>query len=197
MSLNNILPVSLTPFIKALCYVDTWLIHRIIHNYLMFCNIFVSPKVLCELSIMYFNSHGHGVDMTIYRFTWSKKSCAKSSYFVFSWRLVTVGFTPIFLCYFISTYCQWISRGALQWRHNERCGVSNPGVSIVYWTVCSDADQRKHRTSASLAFVRGIHRWPVNSPHKGPVTRKMLPFDDVIMRMWWTNHTDYDIITTN
>ena len=27
----------------------------------------------------------------------------------------------------------------------------------------------------------GIHRWPVNSPHKGPVTRKMLPFDDVIM----------------
>ena len=35
--------------------------------------------------------------------------------------------------------------------------------------------------SASLAFVRGIHRWPVNSPHKGPVTRKMFPFDDVIM----------------
>ena len=29
--------------------------------------------------------------------------------------------------------------------------------------------------------VRGIHRWPVNSPHKGPVTRKMFPFDDVIM----------------
>ena len=35
--------------------------------------------------------------------------------------------------------------------------------------------------SASLAFVRGIHRWPVNSPHKGPVTRKMFPFNDVIM----------------
>ena len=32
-----------------------------------------------------------------------------------------------------------------------------------------------------MAFVRGIHRWPVNSPHKGPVTRKMFPFDDVIM----------------
>ena len=29
--------------------------------------------------------------------------------------------------------------------------------------------------------MRGIHRWPVNSPHKGPVTRKMFPFDDVIM----------------
>ena len=33
----------------------------------------------------------------------------------------------------------------------------------------------------SLAFARGMHRWPVNSPHKGPVTRKMFPFDDVIM----------------
>ena len=49
--------------------------------------------------------------------------------------------------------------------------------SIVYW----GADQRKHQSSASLAFVRGIHRWPVNSPHKGSVTRKMFTFDDVIM----------------
>ena len=55
------------------------------------------------------------------------------------------------------------------------------GVSIVYWTVCSRADQRKHQSSASLDFVRGIHQWPVNSRHKGPVTQKMLPFDDVIM----------------
>ena len=55
-------------------------------------------------------------------------------------------------------------------------------VSIVYPTVCSGADKIKHQSSASQAFVRGIHRWPVNSPHKGPVTRKMLPFDDVIMR---------------
>ena len=44
------------------------------------------------------------------------------------------------------------------------------------------ADQRKHQSSSSLAFVRGIHRWPVTSPHKGPVTRKMFPFDDVILR---------------
>ena len=40
---------------------------------------------------------------------------------------------------------------------------------------------KKHQSSASLAFVGGIHRWPVNSPHKGPVTRKMFPFDDVII----------------
>ena len=54
-------------------------------------------------------------------------------------------------------------------------------LAIVYPTVCSDADQRKHQSSASLAFVRGIHREPVNSPHKWPVTRKMFPFHDVIM----------------
>ena len=56
-------------------------------------------------------------------------------------------------------------------------------LTIVYSTVHSDADQRKHQSSASLAFVRGINRWPVNSPHKWPVTRKMFPFDDVIMGM--------------
>ena len=54
-------------------------------------------------------------------------------------------------------------------------------LTIVYSTVYSDADQRKHQSFASLVFVRGIHRGPVNSPHKWPVTRKMFPFDDVIM----------------
>ena len=54
------------------------------------------------------------------------------------------------------------------------------GVSIVYSTVCLGADQRKHQSSASLTFVRGIHQWRVNSPHKGPVTRKTFPFNDVI-----------------
>ena len=58
-------------------------------------------------------------------------------------------------------------------------------LAIVYSTVYSDADQRKHQSSASLAFVRGIHRRPVNSPHKWPVTRKMFPFDDVIMFKWF------------
>ena len=55
-------------------------------------------------------------------------------------------------------------------------------LTIVYSTVyISGPDQTKHQSSASLAFVRGIHRRPVNSPHKWPVTRKMFPFDDVIM----------------
>ena len=54
-------------------------------------------------------------------------------------------------------------------------------LTIIYSTIYLGADQRKHQSSASLAFVWGIHRWQVNSPHKWPVTRKMFPFDDVIM----------------
>ena len=54
-------------------------------------------------------------------------------------------------------------------------------LTIVYSMVYSGADQRKDESSASLAFVWGNHREPVNSPHKWPVTRKMFPFDDVIM----------------
>ena len=61
-------------------------------------------------------------------------------------------------------------------------GSQNTSLTIVYSTVYSDADQRKHQSSASLAFVWGIHRRPVNSPHKWPVTRKIFPFDDVIMK---------------
>ena len=53
--------------------------------------------------------------------------------------------------------------------------------TFVYTTVYSGADNKKHQSFASLAYLRGFQRWPVNSPHKGPVTRKMLPFDDVIM----------------
>ena len=53
--------------------------------------------------------------------------------------------------------------------------------TIVYSTVYSGRNQRKHQNSASLAFVRGINRWPVNSSHKGPVTRKMF-------FIWWRHH---------
>ena len=61
-------------------------------------------------------------------------------------------------------------------------------VSIVSSTVCSRADLRKHQSSASLAFVRRTHRWPVGSPHNGSVTLNVFPFDDVIM---WYQAYDY------
>ena len=53
--------------------------------------------------------------------------------------------------------------------------------TIVYSSIYLDADKKKYQSSASLAFMRGIHRRPVNSPHKGPVTWKMFPFYDVII----------------
>ena len=54
-------------------------------------------------------------------------------------------------------------------------------LTIVYSTVYSATDQISYRSSAPLAFVWGIQRWRVNFPHKWPVTRKMFPFDDVII----------------
>ena len=56
-------------------------------------------------------------------------------------------------------------------------------ITIVFSTFYSGADQRKHQSSASLAFVRGIHWWPVNTPHKWPVTLNFFSFDDVIMKI--------------
>ena len=59
-------------------------------------------------------------------------------------------------------------------------------LTIVYLSLYSRHRSKKHQNTASLASVRGIHRWPVNSPHKGPVTRKMFQIDDVIrkLKMW-------------
>ena len=83
---------------------------------------------------------------------------------------------------FLFVFLSHVTDGlTLQWRHNGCDGVSNYHHMVVYSAVYSGADQIKHQSFASLAFVRGIHRWPVNSPHKGPVTRKMFPFDNVIV----------------
>ena len=55
------------------------------------------------------------------------------------------------------------------------------GVSTVCSTFCSCADQRKHQSFTRLASVRGLHRWAVDSSHKGPVTRK-------IVSIGWRHH---------
>ena len=65
-------------------------------------------------------------------------------------------------------------------------------LTIVYSTVYSDADQRKHQSSASLAFVReiAVDQWTASY---APVTRKMFPFHDVIM-MWDIPRTLKDML---
>ena len=74
--------------------------------------------------------------------------------------------------------------GALQWRHNERDGASNhqPHDCLLN-LLFRHRSKKTSKRYASLAFVRGIHRWPVDSLHKRPVTRKVFPSDDVIMGM--------------
>ena len=81
---------------------------------------------------------------------------------------------------------QFVSHDVLAFLQHSDVTISTmaseiSSVSIVYSTVCSGAYQREYQSFASLALVRGTRRWPVNSPHKGPVTRKMFPFDDVII----------------
>ena len=70
--------------------------------------------------------------------------------------------------------------------HNSDVIMSEMASQITslttgYSGAYSGADHRKQQSPVSLAFVRGFHRWSVYSPHKGPVMRRMFPFDDVIM----------------
>ena len=90
-------------------------------------------------------------------------------------------FTYDIRCVIKTSYCQ--NKTTLHYDDVTMGAIASQitSLTIVYSTVYSVADQSKHQSSASLAFVWGIHRGPVNSPHKWPVTRKMLPFDDVIM----------------
>ena len=77
----------------------------------------------------------------------------------------------------------WIHMYTLQWRHNERGGASNQRRLDCLLKRLFRRRSKKMAKLASPAFVRGIHWWPMASLHKEPVTRKMFPFDDVIMHV--------------
>ena len=56
------------------------------------------------------------------------------------------------------------------------------GISIVYTTVCLFRRRSKETPKLPVTgLCGGMHRWPVNSSHQRPVTRKIFPFDDVII----------------
>ena len=91
----------------------------------------------------------------------------------------------------------WVNR--VQLMHNNDVIMSVMASQItslmsVYSNIYSGADQSKHQSPASLAFVQEIHRWQVNSLHKGPVMWKMSPFDDVIMDLTTITSTNNDPI---
>ena len=69
----------------------------------------------------------------------------------------------------------------LQWRLNGRDGDSNLQPHDCLLNRLFRLRSKKTSKLRVTGFVQGIHRSPVNSPHKWPVTRKMFPFDVVIM----------------
>ena len=95
-------------------------------------------------------------------------------------------FPPLHILSWTSTFKSYIERKAYSPTHYDDVIMTMlesqiTSLTVVYSIVYTGVHQRKHQSSASLAFVREIHRGPVNFPHKWPVTRKMFPFDDVIM----------------
>ena len=72
----------------------------------------------------------------------------------------------------------------LKWRYNGRDNGPNHRRFYCLLNRLFRRRSKKNQRSASAAFVRGIHRWPVNSPHKGQVTWKTIPFEDVIINRW-------------
>ena len=105
--------------------------------------------------------------------TWLREMDLNVSPNIFAWGHLLI----MVICLLVSQWTQVLYGDVVMGAMTSQI----TSLTIVYPTVYLGVDQRKHQSSVSLAFVRGIHRWPVNSPHKGPVTRKMFPFDDVIM----------------
>ena len=108
---------------------------------------------------------------------------------LFYWRGNVIDLLPLFmLCtslkpiiVFIATGSQCTCRSALLWRHNERDSVSNHQPHDCLLKSLFRYRSKKTSKLRVTGLFAGIHRVPLNSPHKWSVTRKMFPFDDVIM----------------
>ena len=114
---------------------------------------------------------------------WEFLSWHVRKFVVFWWRAIELHQCEIFNEFGLWTNNLWWNMSMVHYSNIIMSAVAShiTDVSIVYWTVCSGEDQRKYQSSASLSFVRGVHWWLVNSAHKGPITRKMFPFDYAIM----------------
>ena len=132
-------------------------------------------------------------DNTLFSFT--VFSCLKLLYFLHSTLLLSLYIDVVLTlsnscCTYIDLCWSGKGKGFVETRRDgyhysdvimSAMASQITSLTSVYPTVYSNADQRKYQSSASLAFVRLIQRWPVNTPHKGPLTRKMFPFDGVFV----------------
>ena len=84
-------------------------------------------------------------------------------------------------CHRINT--EHITCITLHWRHNDHGGVSNHQLHCCLLNRLFRRRSNKTSKLRVTGLCAGSSPGPVNSPHKGPVTRKMFPFDDVIMRI--------------
>ena len=132
----------------------------------------------------------------------------------FIWkRTIDIGIVLPWICqWFLHRYCilkNWVlfSKCKLffqccnqRWHYDDvimtMLASQITSLMVVYSIVYLGVNQRKHQSSASLAFVREIHRGPVNFPHKWPVTRKMFPLDDVIMEHCWPGALVATVLST-
>ena len=83
----------------------------------------------------------------------------------------------------------------LQWRRNGHHGVSN---HQPYGRLLNRLFGRRSKKTSKLrvtGLCAGNSPGPVNSPHKGPATRKMFPFDDVITTSsgWMSYYFHYKV----
>ena len=84
-------------------------------------------------------------------------------------------------CQIIHDFTTLYTRTALQWRHNDHDGVSNHQSLRCLLNRVFKRRWKKTSNLRVTGLCAGNSPGPVNSPHKGQVTRKMFPFDDVIM----------------
>ena len=134
----------------------------ILHTFLLYCQTAASCR--CQYKVLMFYSL-YVIINDIVAYISCKINCSK----------YLLSYTPKSTLMYILPYLQQSAK-----EHYSGVIIIT-GVPTVCSTVCSGAEQRKHKSSAWLPFVSGIHRLPVDSPHKGQITRKMFPFDDAIM----------------
>ena len=159
----------------------------------------INYSVWINSVFQYFKSRLKLIDYRSYLASYSHNYCSSDSYNeVCGWFSLSTGMTVVSIRWarIFNSHLMFVFWLSLHIHYNDvimsTMASQINSLMIVYSTVYSDIDERKHQNSSSLVFVRGIHRWPVNSLHKGPVTRKVVPFDDVIMhsvrniRLKWT-----------
>ena len=164
-----------------------------------------------SISYAYFNCHKWPI--LVYDISWGTCGNKKNS-FIFNdkcWQMFHSGYYPQprqlvyiqkdfvrFRYYFHANVCLWLNpyapaldlcspngkvssqQIATLWRHNEHDGVSN---HQLHDCLLDRLFKRRSKKTSSA----GIRRWPVNSLHRWPVTRKMFPFDDVVMIGCWNS----------